>query len=303
MPVAIVTGANGFVGKAVTSNLLAHNYKVYAVVRKGRESLLPKSERCIPVICDLSNISKLSDLIPQKDVDCFFHFAWSGSAGSERTDVTLQLNNVLWSVASLKVAKQIGCNRFILAGSIMENESISSVYSQNHRPGLGYIYGGGKVAAHLMCKPVAASLGIELLWTRITNAYGVGEKSPRMVNTTLRKCINGESPQFTAGTQNYDFVYIDDVADAFRLIAERGVPFKDYIIGSSSARPLKEFLLEMKRAVAPNLDFNFGDIPYTGVNLPIEMFDCSETEKDVGFKAKVSFSEGCKMTYEWLKNF
>ena len=43
----------------------------------------------------------------------------------------------------------------------------------------------------------------------ITNAYGVGERSPRMVNTTIQKCIRGEAPQFTAGTQNYDFVYID----------------------------------------------------------------------------------------------
>ena len=54
------------------------------------------------------------------------------------------------------------------------------------------------------------------------------------------------APQFTAGTQNYDFVYIDDVARAFRLIGEKGKPFHEYLIGSSTARPLKEFLLEMK---------------------------------------------------------
>ena len=121
-----------------------------------------------------------------------------------------------------------------------------------------------------------------------------------MVNTTIRKCIKGEAPQFTAGTQNYDFVYIDDVARAFYLIGKNGKPFHEYLIGSSTARPLKEFLLEMKQSIAPDLDFIFGDIPFTGTNLPLSIFDCSQTEKDTGFKAEISFAEGTKRTRDWL---
>ena len=119
--------------------------------------------------------------------------------------------------------------------------------------------------------------------------------------TTIQKCIRGEAPQFTAGTQNYDFVYIDDVARAFRLIGENGKPFHEYLIGSSTARPLKEFLLEMKAAIAPELDFIFGDIPFTGIDLPLSKFDCSQTEADTGFRAEISFAEGCKRTMEWWK--
>ena len=148
---------------------------------------------------------------------------------------------------------------------------------------------------------VAADIGIELVWPEITNAYGVGERSPRLVNTTIQKCLRGESPQFTAGTQNYDFVYIDDVARAFRLIGENGKPFHEYLIGSSTARPLKEFLLEMQSSIAPNLPFYFGDIPFTGIDLPLSKFDCSKTEQDTGFRAEVTFSEGCKRTMEWWK--
>ena len=61
----------------------------------------------------------------------------------------------------------------------------------------------------------------------------------------------------------------------------------------------KEFLLEMKDAIAPELDFIFGDIPYTGVNQPLEDFDCSKLEADTGFKAEVGFAEGCKKTRDW----
>ena len=96
---------------------------------------------------------------------------------------------------------------------------------------MGYIYGMGKHIAHCMCKSVATNIGIDLLWPMISNAYGVGELSPRFVNTTLRKIINGETLQFTAATQNYDFVYVSDVAQAFYKVAINGKPFCEYMIG------------------------------------------------------------------------
>lgn len=178
---------------------------------------------------------------------------------------------------------------------------MAAAYTQGNRPGLGYIYGGGKLIAHVMCMSVAAQIGIDLIWPEITNAYGVGERSPRLVNTTIQKCIRNEPPQFTSGVQNYDFVYIDDVARAFRLIGEKGKPFHEYLIGSSQARPLREFLLEMQAAIAPELEFRFGDVPFTGIDLPLERFDCSQTEADTGFRAEISFAEGCKRTMAWWK--
>lgn len=302
MKTAIVTGASGFIGGAVLRELLSNNYTVYAVIRNGRENLLPKTDRCIPVFCDLSEIQTLVNKIPTRKISTFFHFAWSGSSGSDRGNVALQLQNAQWTVECLKVSKELDCSRFVVAGSIMEKETIAAVYTQGNKPGTGYVYGSGKVVAHSMAKSVAANMGVDLIWAYITNAYGIGEKSPRMINTTIQKCIRNESPRFTAGSQNYDFIYIDDVARAFRLIAEKGVPFHDYLIGSGSARPLKEFLLEMKKTIAPNLSFIFGEIPYTGINLPIECFSCLKTEQDTGFRAQINFAEGCRRTFEWWKD-
>lgn len=212
----------------------------------------------------------------------------------------LQLDNVRWTVDALRVSKELGCDRFLHAGSIMEHETMAAGYRDGNRPGQGYIYGCGKVAAHIMCMAVAAEMGVDLVWPEITNAYGPGERSPRLVNTTIRKCIDGVSPQFTSGTQNYDFVYIDDAARAFRLIGEHGEPFTEYLIGSSTARPLREFLMEMHDSIAPDLEFVFGDVPFTGVDLPLSYFDCSKTELDTGFRAQVSFAEGCRRTRDWI---
>lgn len=299
MKKALVTGANGFVGSALVRNLIAEGIEVIALDREGNYgNISPKAKI---IAHELSESRKLPELISDRDIDVFYHFAWGGSAGPARADTALQLDNAQWTVDCLRAAKEMNCKKFVCAGSVMEHETISAAYCQGNKPGLGYIYGSGKLVAHTMCMSVAAEIGIDLVWAKITNAYGVGELSPRFVNTTIRKIINNEPLQFTSGTQNYDFVYIDDVARAFRLIGENGKPFCHYLIGSSNAKPLREFILEMKSAIAPDKEFVFGDVPFTGVNLPLSDFDCSLTEKDTGFKAEISFAEGVRRTMEWLE--
>lgn len=296
----IVTGANGFVGSAVIRELIKNDVEVLALCHK-----IPEKKIISDLITykefELSKIEELKNIIINDYYDTFYHFAWVGSAGSDRSNTKLQLQNVQWTIDALNFAKSIGCKRFVSAGSIIEYETMRACYTDGNKPGLGYIYGSAKMSAHTMAMSIAANIGIDLIWAEITNAYGVGEISSRLINTTIRKIINKESPQFTSGTQNYDFVYIDDVARAFYLIGKNGKPFHSYLIGSGNAKPLKEFLLEMKESIAKDIDFIFGDVPFTGVNLDLSIFDTKKTEKDTGFKAEISFAEGVKRTYEWLK--
>ena len=294
-----IFGGNGFVGSNTVNYFLSQGCKVLSIDKENKGTL--EAEGITNLCCDVFNSEELKSKLPIGVYDTFIHFAWAGSAGPARVDYNLQMKNALMTVECLKVAKEIGCKRFLCAGSIMEYEVEAAIHAQGNHPGMGYIYGMGKHIAHCLCKSVAADIGIELIWPMITNAYGVGELSPRFVNATLRKIINGEPLQFTSATQNYDFVYVTDVAKAFYLIAKNGEPFCEYMIGSGTARPLKEFILEMQQSLDPDAVPLFGDVLFTGINMPISTFSTAKTEKDTGFKAEVSFVEGTRMTMEWLK--
>lgn len=302
MKKVILSGANGFVGAAVVNELVANNVEVLALHTTGNNGNIPKNDLVTCAPADIAKISALGETIENGAYDTFYHFAWAGSAGEARVDCGLQLQNALWTVECIKFAHAIGCKRFVCAGSIMEKEVVAAVSAQGTQPGLAYIYGVGKLSAHCMAKPVAADLGIELVWAIITNAYGEGETSPRFVNSTIRKIITNEPLQFTAATQNYDFVHISDVANAFYLIGAKGKPFCEYIIGSSTARPLKEFIVEMQQALAPDSKPIFGNVPFTGINMSLDVFDTGDTEKDTGFKAKISFADGTRRTMDWIKS-
>ncbi len=301
MKKAIVTGANGFVGSALVKEMLKHNVEVLALDMPNCNTNIANDKRVKFIGLTLDEIWQLKDLVSNKNFDCFYHFAWAGVDVKNRENIELQLNNVKWTIDCLKVAKQCGCKRFVGAGSIMEDETLNAVAKAGNKAGMNYVYGASKLQAHLLSSMIAANINIELVWCKLTNAYGVGEFSTRLINSTLRKIINNEIPQFTSGEQNYDFVYIDDVARAFYLIGKNGKPFNEYLIGSSHARPLKEFLLEMKETVSPDRKFIFGNIPFTGVSLPLNKFNTTKTETDTGFKAQISFGEGCRRTMEWLK--
>lgn len=301
MKKVIVTGADGFVGSNTVKYLAEMGLDVLALDIKQTAENITENAKIKYKRIDISHSDELLREIEPDEYDTVIHFAWIGSSGPQRMDYNLQMNNALTTVELMKTAKKLGCSRFLAAGSIMEREVAAAVATQGSKPGMGYIYGMGKLIAHNLCKAVAADIGIELIWPMVTNAYGEGELSPRFVNTTIRKIINGEPLQFTAATQNYDFVHVSDVARAFYMIAKDGKPFCEYIIGSGNARPLKEFITEMVSTLDKSASPIFGDIPFTGTNLPLSAFDTSDTEKDTGFKAEISFSKGTKRTMDWLK--
>jgi len=297
----MVSGANGFVGFAVVKELIRQGIEVTALVHH-QQNRLDSLNTCLLklVSCDMKDYSTLPQHLDH-DYDAFFHFAWLGSAGEGRFDPSQQMLSIQASLDACSCAQALGCKTFIGVGSIMEDETLEVIHQKGTVLGKAYLYGSAKVSAHLLTQARASALGIQHIWPKITNAYGPGETSPRFINSTLRKLLNHEPLEFTSGTQNYDFIFIDDVACAFVACAQSGKDQTSYVLGSGHAQALRHYVEQMGQVIDSTQKLNFGSIPYGGVQLDVSMFSIDALTQDTGFVPHVSFEEGILKTYQWIK--
>ena len=105
----------------------------------------------------------------------------------------------------------------------------------------------------------------------------------------------------TKGEQIWDFIYAGDAARAFRLIAEKGVHGKVYLIGSGIGKPLREYIEVIGKETNPDVPIGFGKIPYGDKQVMHLCADITELTEDTGFVPQVSFEEGIRNTVEWVR--
>lgn len=203
--------------------LAARGIKIYSVIRENADHTedLCNAPNITLVHCDMADYQQLPEMLPDAAIDVFYHFAWEGSAGALRANETTQLHNIRCSCDAVRASKALGCEKFIFVSSIMEYE-ITALMAEERTPPASSIYCSAKIAANYMCRAVSGALGIVYIPAVISNIYGPGERSPRLVNTSIRKLLKKEHTSFSSGEQLYDFVYITDAA---KMFAEIGVNY------------------------------------------------------------------------------
>ncbi len=305
MKKAIVTGATGFIGKFLVTELLVQGVEVIAVVRPNSRNIgnLPANVRMVG--CSLDEISKLPEMISDRDVDAVFHIAWQGVSDSDARNQTVQIQNLVSTLDLIDAVHEMGVGTIIGCGSMHEAEALVEMSQDKVVNNLGFYYKSAKTSAHWMGKAKAGNYGIRFFWPLI-NTYGEEERSARLINTIIRKIFNNESPDLSAGNQYYDFVHVKDVAHALFLIAEKGVDGTNYTIGSGEAKPLKDFLEVVGSVVndmnGTNIQLGFGKITNNVISLPKSVFCVESLRRDTGFIPSISFEDGIRRTALWIRD-
>lgn len=301
----IITGASGFIGYNVLKKMIFNGIEVIAVVREESKNINKLLDENITIIkCNLNNVKELPTLIKDRDIDVMYHFAWQGVSDDDLKNETTQISNLKATLDLIDVAHEMCINTFIGAGSLHEYEVIAEMNNNKAVTNMGIMYKSAKLAAHYMAKAKAGNLGIRFFWPIITNTYGAGEKSGRLINTIIRMIFAGEIPALSEGLQNYDFVHIEDVANAFFLIGERGIDGTNYTISSGTVKPLREYLQQVANIANKfnnsKIELGFGRIKSNIIFLSAESFDISRLSEDTGYKPSISFEQGITDTVRWI---
>lgn len=296
---AVITGPTGAIGIALCNLLLKNGIKVYAVCRpdSSRASNLP--DGVIKIDCDLGELDTLKNKI-DSDADVFYHFGWANTTGSGRNDMYSQNLNVKYTLDAVHAAKDLGCKVFIGSGSQAEYGRVDGTIRPDTPCFPENGYGMAKLCAGRMSRVECEKLGIDFVWTRILSVYGPYDGQGSMISTVIRKLLNGEKPSLTAGTQMWDYVYSDDAAKAFYLMAQCGVCGKTYIIAGGHSMPLKNYVEILRNTIGPELPLGFGEVEAAN---PVSLTaDIALTTEDTGFVPEISFEDGIARTIDYIKN-
>ena len=302
MKKAIITGADGFIGRNLVWELLENEYVVYAVVMKkdSAKRILGIHENMNLIECDMEHYEMLLNYPNLKEIPVLFHFAWAGVSDQFSADYVTQLNNVKYSCDLQTVASRLGIKRLVFADSIMEYEHIKSIENGFYQVSLRNTYHVAKIAARNLIQLRAANMKMEFIPVVISNVYGVGETSARLINTAIRNLLAHKHMSFTSGEQLYDFIYISDAVCAIRMAAEKGINNKSYYIGNKEQIPLKIYLQEMRDILAPDMKLGIGELQMHGISLEYNEIDTCSIYEDLGFEPQYSFAQGIKMTADWI---
>jgi nucleoside-diphosphate-sugar epimerase len=306
MQTALITGATGAVGMGLIDALLKHNVRVVAVVRgnSNRADRIKESDMVKKVECDLAQMENLPKLVQETGwkPDVFYHFAWDGTFGDSRNDMYAQNENVKYVLNAVKAADEMGCSAFIGAGSQAEYGRFEGKLNASVPAFPENGYGMAKLCAGQMTRVECEKRGLRHIWTRILSVYGEYDGSATMVMSTIGKLLRGEKPSCTAGEQMWDYIYAKDAGRAFYLLGESGIAGKTYCIGSGSARPLRQYIEEIRNAVNPKAEIGFGDVPYSEKQVMYLCADISDLTADTGFLPEYTFEQGIRETVDWVKS-
>ena len=291
----IITGATGAIGTALIAELVREGVEVLVFAREGsaRNAHIQKSPLVTVRYCALCDLKTVQN-DTGKTYDVFYHFAWDGTNGPARNDMYLQNKNVEYALDAVEAAARFGGTTFFGGGSQAEYGRVEGLLHPDTpaRPEMGY--GIGKLCAGQMTRERAHQLGLSHIWVRILSIFGPNDGKQSMVMSTVYNLIAGVAPKFTKGEQMWDYLYSGDAATAFRLIGERGVDGKVYVLGGGKARLLADYIRDIRDVVAPGVELTFGEIPYAEKQVMHLQADISELQADTGFVPKWEFLDGMR---------
>ncbi len=308
----VITGPTGAIGMAVIKACMEKGIRMLLITRENskRNNNIPDSDYISVLYADIVRYDEIDaeELLRQHagNYDAFLHLAWMGTTGSDRNDAVLQAKNVEYTMAAVRLAHKLGCKIFMGAGSQAEYGCVEGFLNSQTLAAPENEYGKAKLLAGNGSRDLCEELGLSHIWLRVLSIYGPFDNENSMVSSAIRGFLSGEETAFTRGEQKWDYLFSNDAAEIILRLLTSGKNGKVYCVGSGRQRLLKEYILDIYKAVrgkdATEEQLGIGKIPYAPGQVMFLCADTSELEEDIKSLPYTPFSEGIRQTVEWYKD-
>jgi CDP-glucose 4,6-dehydratase len=309
-----VTGATGIVGSALTARLVREGARVVTLVRDSDpQSELIRSGTIASVSVvngALEDYSAVERAVNEHEVDTVFHLGAQTIVGTAlRSPLPTFEANVRGTYNVLEACRVHSglVRRTVVASSDKAYGDVPSLPYTEDMPVNGrHPYDVSKSCADLISAAYAHTYDLPVSVARCGNIYGPGDLNwSRIVPGTIRSALAGQRPVVRSnGRLLRDYIYVEDVVDAYLLLAERtpepGVRGEAFNFSYGDGVSVLDVVAELLAATGRQdlepviLDRAEGEIEN-------QYLDSAKARERLGWRPRHTLREGLEATVPWYR--
>ncbi|CAG4927604.1 NAD-dependent epimerase/dehydratase family protein [Acidithrix sp. C25] len=305
----LVTGAAGFIGSHLSAMLVRDGIEVVGVdCFSDSYDSGEKYERML-TLSELEGFEfQKADLVDADldvlldGVDTVFHLAGRAGVRSSFEQYPSYVHDNILATTKLvgAIADQNRKIRLVYASSSSIYGNSPTPFLESYEPSPISPYGKTKLAAERVVLEATSPL-VETVALRYFTVYGPSQRPDMGLRKFISSALSDrEIAIFGDGSQSRDFTYVSDIANATMSAGKAEVSGLAINIGGGSTVTLLAVVEMLRGFHGTDLrvsfgDFARGDVLHTGADL-------DRAKNYLGFSSKVSFANGFRNEYEWLKD-
>jgi UDP-glucuronate decarboxylase len=284
----LVTGASGFIGRALVPALLERGFEVHGVARTPQPATAGVTWHAADLLTEAGRADALFASRPTHLV----HLAWEARPGRYREDPV----NRLWAEASIDLlarARASGPRRIVGIGSCFEYGPQDGPCAEltDRRPTT--LYGQTKLEAS------EAYIAAGAAWGRVFFPFGPHEPAARLIPSLIRILRAGQSFDCSHGEQLRDFIYVDDLAQMIAAVLESELTGA-VNLASGEARSLRSVIEHVADRLKARHLIRLGAITATGVDAePIIAAEVRRLRSVTAGVLSIGFEAGADRDLAW----
>jgi len=302
---ALVTGAAGFIGANLTRRLLDRGDEVHAIVRP--ETSLWRLDRISADLhlhrSDLRDEREILDLVERVRPDWVFHLAAHGGYDHQSDVGRIVQDNTALTIRLVDACLKTGFESFVNTGSSSEYGFKDHAPPESDALEPNSVYAVTKAAATLYCAFKGRQSGARLATLRLYSVYGPWEEPRRFVPSLVAAGLDRTLPPLTSPDTARDFVFIDDVVDAYVLAAasEGTEPGAIFNVGTGTQTTLRQMVALIRRLLPIDQEPSWNSMADRQWDTRVWVADSRRIRESIGWSAQVQVAEGLARTIDWMR--